>query len=240
MLRGPIMTRVKFFLFVTLALAATLIALPGCSNNSSSPQARVENPISTAASRTYPASAPLPKLRAPIQAEVKAAFHRVFGDDLVAHTNSGRVAFIAGDFNGDQSEDIAILARPAAGKLDDINSEFANWIIQDADKAFITPPGKAVVVPPRQEPPKVSQGEEVLAIIHGYCAVGWPNPDARQAYLVKHAAAPFMGTAPSLSQKAIRAMHLPYETEIIKQVRNNKKGFLFWTGSVYAWRPSEG
>lgn len=236
------MSRAKSFLFVALPLATVLIvaALPGCSSNSSSPQARVEKPISMPASQPEPASAPLPKLPPPTQAEVKAAFHRVFGDDLVAQTNSGRVAFIAGDFNGDQSEDIAILARPAAGKLDDINSEFANWIIQDADKAFITPPGKAVVVPPRQEPPKVSQGEEVLAIIHGYGAAGWRNPDARQAYLVKHAAAPFMGTAPSLSQKAIRAMHLPYETEIIKQVRNNKKGFLFWTGSVYAWHPSEG
>ena len=35
-------------------------------------------------------------------------------------------------------------------------------------------------------------------------------------------------------------MHLPAETEIIKEVRNNKKGFLFWTGGVYAWHPSEG
>jgi hypothetical protein len=35
-------------------------------------------------------------------------------------------------------------------------------------------------------------------------------------------------------------MHLPVETEIIKEIRNNKKGFLFWTGGVYAWHPSEG
>ena len=72
----------------------------------------------------------------------------------------------------------------------------------------------------------------------------WPEHQdwrsARQAYIVKHAAATLLGTAPSVSQKAIRAMHLPQETDIIKQVRNNKKGFLFWTGGVYAWHPSEG
>jgi hypothetical protein len=42
---------------------------------------------------------------------------------------------------------------------------------------------------------------------------------------------------PSINQKAIRAMHLPTETDIIKEVRNNKKGFVFWTGGVYAWHP---
>lgn len=80
----------------------------------------------------------------------------------------------------------------------------------------------------------------MLAIIHGYGPAGWRNLDARQAYLIKHAAATFQGTAPSLSEKAIRVMKLPVETEIIKEVRNNKKGFLFWTGGLYAWHPSEG
>jgi hypothetical protein len=235
------MRRAKSVLFVTPVLAALMTAaLSGCSSNSSN-QARVEKPISMpASSQPAPSATPSPKLSPPSEAEVEAAFHRVFGNDLIAMTDGGRVSFIAGDFNGDQSEDIAILARPAVGKLDDINNEFANWIIQDADKAFIAPPGKAVVVPPREEPAKVSEGEEVLAVIHGFGARGWRNPDARQAYLVKHGAAPFLGIAPSLSQKAIRAMHLPYETDIIKQVRNNKKGFLFWTGSMYAWHPSEG
>jgi hypothetical protein len=32
-------------------------------------------------------------------------------------------------------------------------------------------------------------------------------------------------------------MHLPTETDIIKEVRNNKKGFVFWTGGFYAWHP---
>jgi hypothetical protein len=99
---------------------------------------------------------------------------------------------------------------------------------------------KKVVIAAKEERPAVAKGEEVLAIIHGVGAKGWRDSDARQAYIVKHAAATLLGTAPSISQKAIRIMHLPFPTDIIKQVRNNKKGFLFWTGGVYAWHPSEG
>jgi hypothetical protein len=234
------MSRAKLFLLVRLALAvAALIALQAC-NNSSHGAVPAEKPIAVATPQPSPASSATAtaKLPPPTQAEVEAALHRIFGDDLIATDNSQ--SFIAGDFNGDQSEDLAVIARPAAGKLDDVNAELANWIIQDADKAFIAPPGKKVVVPPKQERPRVESGEQVLAIIHGFGPQGWRNPEARQAYIVKHAAANFQGTAPSISQKAIRAMKLPVETEIIKEIRNNKKGFLFWTGGAYAWHPEQG
>lgn len=233
------MSRAKSFLLVHLALAAAvLLALQGC--NSSSSRMVLEKPIAAPTSQPSPAASPAaaPKLPPPTQADVQAAFHRVFGDVLIATANSQ--SFIVGDFNGDQSEDIAILARPAAGKLDDVNSELSNWIIQDADKAFIPNTSKAVVKPPRLETPTIAKNEHVLAIIHGVGPTGWRNPDARQAYIVKHAAAALEGTAPSISQKAIRAMHLPVETDIIKEVRNNRKGFVFWTGGVYAWHPSGG
>jgi len=199
----------------------------------------VEKPIAVATPQPADETAKPVKLPPPTRAEVEAALRRVFGDDLVINAAS-HPSFIAGDFNGDGSEDLAIIAQPSSSKLADVNSELSNWIIQDADKAFLAPPGKSVVVPPRQERPHVEAGEQVLAIIHGYGPQGWRNADARQAYLIKHAAATLVGTAPSLSQKAIRAMKLPVETEIIQQVRNHKKGFLFWTGGVYAWHPSEG
>jgi hypothetical protein len=236
------MARAKFLSLVHLVLAAAILAaLQGCISNHAQ---SVEKPIAVATPQPTPAGSPVapPKLPPPTKTQVEAAFHRVFGDDLIAQSDEdgGHDTFIVGDFNGDQSEDLAIIVRPVAGKLDDINSELANWIIQDADKAFIAPPGKAVVVPPKQARPRVERGERLLAIIHGVGAEGWRNPEARQAYIVKHAAATFEGTAPSISQKAIRAMHLPVETEIIKEVRNGKKGFLFWTGGVYAWHPSEG
>lgn len=235
------MSRAKILLFIAYVLAAALfVAAPGC-RSIASHQPGLEKPISVSTPSQPVASAtPFPKLPPPSEAEVKAAFYRIFGDDLIAQTDGGHILFIVGDFNGDESEDLAIIARPATGKLDRINSDFANWIIQDADKAFIPNASKAVVKPPKPETPTIANREEVLAIIHGFGPKGWHDPDARQAYLVKHAAAPFLGIAPSLNQKAIRAMHLPHETDVIKQVRNNTKGFLFWTGSLYAWHPEQG
>jgi hypothetical protein len=227
------MSRAKSLFLVRLALAsAIVIVLQGCS--SSNPGLRVEKPVPAASPTPAAQATPLPKLPPPSKAEVEAAFHRVFGGDLIVPPAVPQ-AFLVGDFNGDQSEDIAIVARPAPGKLDDINSDLANWIILDADKAFIPPVGKTVVVPPKQAPAKVAKGEEVLAIIHGFGPKGWRSPDARQAYLIKHAAATFQGTAPSASQKYIRELKLNIDAEIIKEVRDNKKGYIFWTGSVYAW-----
>lgn len=229
------MSRAKSFLLVRLALAAAIIfVLQGCSSSNSG--LRVEKPVPVASPTPTPAAqaTPVPKLPPPTKAEVESAFHRIFGDDLAARI-AGRETFIVGDFNGDQSEDIAILARPAPGKLDDVNNELANWIIQDADKAFIPPVGKTVVVPPKQTRPNIANGEEVLAIIHGFGPQGWRTPDARQAYLLKHAAGPFQGTASSASQKYIRDLKLNIDSDIIKELRNNKKGYIFWTGSAYAW-----
>jgi hypothetical protein len=239
------MQRSFFFSIIpALCVAGVLLVLLACSGKSSSNiNARVEKPIPSATPQPSPAvaAAPAPKLPPPTQDEVKAAFHRVFGDDFISSLpNPNGPTFIVGDFNGDQSEDLALIALPAAGKLDDVNNELANWTIQDADKAFIPPPGKTVVAASKQDRPRVVPGEYVLAIIHGVGPEGWRNPEARQAYIVKHAAATFEGTAPSISQKAIRAMHLPVETDIIKEVRNNKKGFVFWTGGAYAWHPIEG
>jgi hypothetical protein len=235
------MSRAKFLLLIHLVLAVAMLAAQGCTSNHAQ---SVEKPIAAISPKPATAASPVapPKLPTPTKAQVEAAVHRVFGEDLVAQSgqDSAQPAFIVGDFNGDQSEDIAIITRPSAGKLDDINNELANWIIQDADKAFIAPPGKTVVVPPKQARPHVERGEWLLAIIHGVGPEGWRNPQARQAYIVKHAAATFAGTAPSISQKAIRAMKLPVETEIIKEIRNNRKGFLFWTGGNYAWHPEQG
>lgn len=230
----------SFPVLSALCMTGILLVLQAC--NSSNSNVRVEKPIAIATPQPPAASAtPAPKLPPPTESEVKAALQRVYGDDLIPKSaGSDGAQFIVGDFNGDQSEDLALVVRPAAGKLNDINDELANWIIQDADKAFIPPPGKSVVTPPKQERPLVEPGEYLLAIIHGVGPAGWRNPDARQAYIVKHAAATFEGIAPSISQKAIRAMHLPVETDIIKEVRNNRKGFVFWTGGVYAWHPSAG
>jgi hypothetical protein len=171
--------------------------------------------------------------------EVESAVHRVFDDNLVLEQGA-TPTFIIGDFNGDQSEDLAVIVRAAPGRLAELNDRVANWSIQDADNFFVPPTDSRAVRPPAIAPARLARGEQVLAIIHGYGAQGWRNSEARQAYLVKHAAATLVGTAPSVNQEAVRAMRLPVTTEIIQEVRNNRKGFLFWTGVQYAWHPAQG
>jgi hypothetical protein len=211
----------------------------GCGKRNAPSEARFEEPIPESTPQAEKAPEPAAPTPPPTASEVIAALRRVFGDDLIIDRSS-RPAFIAGDFNGDTIQDLAVIVRVAPGKLPDINSELANWTIQDADHFFVPSPDKSVVAVPVIAAAKITEGEEVLAIIHGVGREGWRNPAARQAYLVKHAAASLLGTSPSVAQKSIRAMRLPVESEIIHELRRNRKGFIFWTGSQYAWHPAKG
>ena len=228
------------YTILSFAVISALI-ISGCNSSSSSRQRPVEQPIPVSAAQT-PTPAPaavVQKLVPPTAAEIQQAMQRVFGN-LVTFSAQPQ-SFIVGDFNGDGSEDLAIVARPNEARVADINSEFANWIIQDAEQAMIPTGKQRVVRLENSKPvlPKIAAGEQVLAIIHGYGAAGWRNPDARQAYLVKHAAGLLEETEPSVSERAIRAMHLPVEGDIIKTMRGNRRGFVFWTGGMYAWHPKE-
>jgi hypothetical protein len=165
-------------------------------------------------------------------AEVNAALHRIFADAVSA---TSQHSFATGDFNGDGSPDLAALVQPEESKLKSLNDPLANWTIQDATHAFFPPADQRVVfMPPKPTPPSAHAHEVLLAVIHGYGQNGWRNPQALQAYLVRHA-----GTGP------IEARHPPEhiagapasikQSEIIFEPAQ-KPGFLFWTGSQYAWR----
>jgi len=218
--------------------AMGLLAFTGCKQQGGR-EARYEKPIPVTTPLPQKSPEPAAPLPPPTSVEVAGVLSRVFADDLRL-ASSAQALFIAGDFNGDDSQDLAMIVRPAPGKLEDINSELANWIIQDADVFFVPPSGQHVVTVPKITAAKVMEGETVLAVVHGYGRQGWRNPDARQGYLVKHAAATFLSLGPSIAEKSIRQMHLPVRTEIIYELRNKKRGFLFWTGQAYAWHPSEG
>jgi hypothetical protein len=214
---------------------AVLFPLAGCKKPNSSPA--VEKPISASAlpaPQTQPAgqqNVPPPTMR-----DVQETVHRIFGDDVVVSSRE-KVAFIAGDFNGDEVQDLAVFVEPVAEKLSDINSELANWTIQDADQFFLPTPGARVVNMPEIKLAHVEKDEILLAVIHGFGSTAWRNPQARQAYLVKHAAATFLGTSRSFSEKYIREMKLAIQTDVIEARRDKKFGFFFWTGSNYAWHP---
>lgn len=208
--------------------------LAGC-NRKDAPVApvRAEQPVAAVPAQPKPPQPEPSQARPATLEEAMSALKRVFGDDVAASRGFNPV-FMTGDFNGDGIEDLAVIVRPAASKLGEVNDELANWILQDADRYFIAPPGKSAISPPLIERPKITD-EDVLAVIHGYGPPGWRNPEARQAYVVKNAAAVYSGGAPSNSVKQVKALRLPFKTLVLKGQRGGKTGYLFWTGSAYAW-----
>ena len=148
--------------------------------------------------------------------------------------------FVTGDFNGDGSEDIAIAVTPVAGKIEEINSEFANWILADPQRAAVFDPKKRTQSLPAQTGPvRVRAGEALLAIVHGNGANGWRDRDATQSYLLKNAAAtgmqvfPLKNFPPALKVKENGAKS---RADIISGTLSRKAGFLYWATGKYAWQ----
>jgi hypothetical protein len=82
------------------------------------------------------------------------------------------------DFNGDGSEDVAVVASPRSALLSTVNAPLANWTIQDP----LGPPGVGAGAKPAR--PTLRLGDTLLAVVHGAGAGGWRDPEARQAYLL--------------------------------------------------------
>ena len=109
---------------------AVLVAV--CSFVSGCDEPRQPGVEAPPAAQPAPAAEPvqLPKLSPPKLLEVQEAVKRVFKDAAVIDT-SRSPNFMAGDFNGDLSQDIAVVLRVAPGKLAEMNEEFPAWILRD-------------------------------------------------------------------------------------------------------------
>jgi hypothetical protein len=118
-----------------------------------------------------------PSFLAPDLNAIQDAVKRVFKDKV--RIDMGRKPyFVAGDFNGDSSQDIAVVLQPAPEKLADLNEEFPNWILKDPFA-----PGAESRVPRL----RVAAQDSLLAVIHGYGTNGWRDPEATQTFLLKNA-----------------------------------------------------
>jgi len=227
-------------LLLACALCTFVLFLPvGCQKQDKTNSPLVEKPVPVAPPPAPTPPPPKEKLPPPTKAEVAEAMHRIFGENVVISPGFNP-SFIVGDFNGDYYEDLAVIVRPVPEKLNEINNDLANWTIQDAEQVFVPPADKTVVTPPKFERAHIDKNDQLLAVIHGFGPKGWRSPDARQSFLVKHAAATFLGIAPSNSDKSIQMMKVPVKTDIIKASRHNKQGVLFWTGAKYAWHANKG
>jgi len=166
------------------------------------------------------------KLPPPDLNAVQEAVKRVFKDSALIDTSRTPV-FIAGDFNGDLSQDIAVVLKPAPERLSDLNEEFPNWILRDI--AEPNQPGS-----PRL---RVAANDVMLAVIHGYEANGWRDPQATQTYLLKNAVG--SGMKPHQAKDVATAgqgeKRPQLRGDVIDQVLGGTSGYLYYAGATYSW-----
>ncbi len=156
----------------------------------------------------------------PSERELREVIVRNY-ENAVTIDNSLSTPFLVGDFNGDRSEDIAIVVRPAGKKLDELNSEYVNWILED--------PRQAAKIRP-----KINRDDLLLAVIHGIDREGWRNRMARQTYLLKNAVGNEFGTQ---SGRELNKTMPRLQGDVIREKLDGTAGIIFWTGGRYAWHP---
>ena len=157
--------------------------------------------------------------------EVRAAIKRVFAGAVQLDTAHIPI-FITADLNCDGAEDLVAVVRPVSLRLADLNSEVANWIVQDA----------ASVASTRI---KVRAGQELLVIIHGYGRKGWRTSEAQQTYVLLNAVGQEM--QPTSATGLLGVMHArpaapQVRCEALKDTIGSEPGYLFWDGARYLSR----
>ena len=166
------------------------------------------------------------KMPPPQMNEIREAVKRVFKEAVVIDTSHAPV-FIAADFNGDLSEDIAVVLKPAPEKLPELNEEFPAWIVRDL---FATTESRS----PRL---RIADKDVLLAVIHGYGANGWRDPQATQTFLLKNAVGSGMAVHPSKEVAAAnqgKAQPL-LRGDLLGQVLDGTSGYLYYAGATYSW-----
>ena len=216
------MPRGQSFRIGLVVFISALFLLSGCSP-ARKPLAETAPPPATAPADQPQQIAKLP----PAQLnDVQQAVKRVFKETVLIDT-SHTPTFIVGDFNGDLSQDIAVVLRPAADKLSELNEEFPNWILRDLSEP--NQPGS-----PRL---RVAANDDLLAIIHGYEANGWRDHQATQTYLLKNAAGSGMKAH---SPKEFAAVHQGKKQpqlrgDVLGEELRGNSGYLYYAGATYSW-----
>jgi hypothetical protein len=225
-------------------IVGALILLCGCSKHEQLMSSQSLSPAQTAAvsQQAKPSQPQKPSasldLPAPQLAEVQEAIKRTYKTAVILDASRNQ-NFTVGDFNGDGSQDIAVAVKPAKGMLADINSEYANWMLEDPQQVKLSGSNKAVRhLPSRSKPVQVEAGDSLLAIIHGYGPYGWRDLSARQTYLLKNAAGSNIAMQTKkdlLSATKDNDDFPPLRGDAIKETLGQEAGFILWSGAEYAW-----
>ena len=197
------------------------LILCGCSSQSNrqvaeqAPPAYQPSPESTPVRLTPPPSAKL--------SEVQEAVRRVFKDAAVVDTNYNP-QYLAGDFNGDGSQDIAVILKPA--NLELMNQELPPWLVREPRA--------------RRDPRvalKIQKDETLLAVIHGYGANDWRDPEATQTFVLKNVVGNDLKVHSGqefVSANSGRKLPRP-QGDLIGETVQGNSGYLYYASATYSW-----
>lgn len=230
-----------------LAVILVSLGLCGCAKPPSPPIVeQPPPPQAPAAISLPPQGSEAPKLPPPKLEEVQAAVKRIFKDAVVIDT-SRKTNFLVGDFNGDLSQDLAVILKPAPGKLSALNQEFPNWLAREPIKELLLPKSKILAQPiaarassspAAGQTVRFEQGDVMLAIIHGSGPKGWRDPEATQTHLLRDVVGTDMKTLAFKTAAQAYKGTKPFPDiygDLIQQTLIGQSGFLHFTGGVYAW-----
>lgn len=197
------------------------LALGGCTTPN---RVKVEAPPNYQA----PQPTPIPQLpRLPAkETEVQQTARRIFKDAAVIREPVSE-SFTVGDFNGDGSQDVAIIVKPASGKVGELNQEYPPWIISDLRNG----PN----VPSRQA--RIEDDELLLAVIHGNGVNDWRDQEATQTFLLKSAVGTGLRSQPMKEFLAANAgRRLPLlQGDLLAEVLRGSPGYIYYGGATYFW-----
>jgi hypothetical protein len=226
---------ISFGLFIIMA--SFVFILGACAKQSSAP---VSQSVPPKVEESVPSPEPvqntneldakeMAKLPPPKPAEIEDATRRVFKNAALLDTNHANY-FLVGDFNGDRSQDIAVVIKPVSDKLSEMNQEYPPWIIADPFNPNVPPQL-------RKEPLQVKEDDKLLAVIHGYGPKGWRDAEATQTFLLKNAVGTdIKSQPPQASLAAYTGKKTPLLIgDTIIEVLGDKQGFLYYSGASYAW-----
>jgi len=238
------MLTTKTILASSIVLLVGSLALSGCASPPPPPNVVEQQPVAEKPQEPNPATQPkeMPELTPAKPEEVHAAIARIFKGAVIVDA-SRKPSFLVGDFNGDLSQDLAVIIRPTEGKLSELNQEFPNWIAREP-LSEVLPKSKLLAAssPPHNaaagQTVRFEQRDVLLAIIHGSGPQGWRDPDATQTHLLRGVVGNDLRTL--LQKDAIKAYNgiKPFPTiygDLIQQTLLGQAGFLHYTGGIYGW-----
>jgi hypothetical protein len=222
---------------MVLILLCNLIALAsGCQKYQ--PPALVTALPEAQSQRPGPHSSPEPNQVRPAIEELKGVIARIYKDTVTVDTTRENY-FVLGDFNGDKSQDIAIVVVSGNRKLSELNSEYANWILEDPISVGELAEARSKAhAAPEPRPTIIRSNDVLLAVVHGFQQEDWRNPKATQTYLLKNAVGDKLETQAgrSIVLETHQKKSLPVlRGDVIRQTLAARPGFLYWTGARYAW-----